>query len=438
MSRTPRHVCLVDVSRPGDNKDYNGGFGTTFDVGKTWRGRLLRWARRSGETLPVITLGYAAAILKGGGYRVTFRTNTADPRADAVILLPSLVRHNEELDLLSRWKKQRAFHTVVAGPLATALPETYLGLADTVVTGEPEAFLRSLPSGEPWPRGRVDSPRLENLDSLPFPDWEIFDHRRFSQSPVLRQRPAAFIQGSRSCPYKCNYCPYIANEAKYQRRSVENVIEELGHLKHRLGVKAVTFRDPVFSMHREWTERLCEAVASADLGLELACETRTDRLDKALLDQMYAAGFRAVKIGVESPDVDVLKKYRRKAPDHLHQEAMVRHAESLGMRVVAFFILGLPDDTRASMEHTLEYALELNASLANFTICTPLPGTEFHEEFRDRIEDHDFNHYDNFHAVFRLDHLSSEEIEDFQEACLVRYYFRWEFIRRHIASWFHA
>ena len=192
------------------------------------------------------------------------------------------------------------------------------------------------------------------------------------------------------------------------------------------------FRDPVFTLDRKWTLAFCEALIAADLRLELGAETRTDRLDEELIDALYAAGFRALKVGVESPNAEILGSHGRRPPSQAHQEQMIRYAEARGVIVTCFFMLGLPDDTRETMQATLDYALGLGTSLANFTICTPIPGTRFLEEVKADLTVYDWNLYDNFHPVFRNRNLSAAEIKAFQEKALVSFYFRWGFLERHV------
>ena len=94
------------------------------------------------------------------------------------------------------------------------------------------------------------------------------------------------------------------------------------------------------------------------------------------------------------------------------------------MRVVGFYVLGLENDTEETIKATLKYSKKLNTDFANFTICTPIPGTEFYEIIKDRIKTENYDLYDNFHVTFDHPNLSEEKIIKYQEKALVGYYLR--------------
>ncbi len=430
-------VSLLDVYVAGDNRDYNGGYGTTFSVGSSLRARLLEIARTKGEYFPLLTYGYLAAVLKLNRHDVTLDINRIRADADLVILQASLIRHNEELQYLKRVRSETNARICLVGPFASTTPDLFRSYADTIVSGDAEGPFLNLQRLEDLASGIIATSRVDDLDALPFPDWSVYDYKRFSQSPIFKRRPTAFIQGSRSCPYLCNYCPYIAVKKSYRIRKVSEVLDELKQLSTVYGVRAVMFRDPVFSLNRKWVLELCDGIKKSGLDLELGCETRADRLDEELVDRMHEAGFRAIKIGVESTNYDALRAHKRSPPAIEHQENIVSYCESKGIRIIAFFILGLPEDTPATIRQTIQYSHHLNPSLANFTICTPIPGTEFYEEVKDRIFNHNYNDYDNFNPVFHLDHLKPEQLKKFQEEALVSFYFRFGFLRKYLkgAMW---
>lgn len=427
-------VSILDVYVAGDNRDYNGGYGTTFNVGNSLRARLLELARKKGEYFPLLNYGYLSSVLKQNGHDVSLDINNIRADANLIILQASLIRHKEELQYLKRIRSETNAKICLIGPLVSTTPDRFISYVDTIVSGDPEPPFLRLTRIEDLPSGIIHSSQIKDLDELPFPDWSIYDYKTFSQSPILKRKPTAFIQGSRSCPYLCNYCPYIAIKKSYRIRRADKVVEELKHLRTTYGVKAVMFRDPVFSVNRKWVVDLCMRIKESGLNLELGCETRADRLDEELVDLMYEAGFRVIKVGIESTNLEALKTHKRNPPSVVQQERIVNYCESKGIRIVAFFILGLPEDTPETIMQTINYSHYLNPSLANFTVCTPIPGTGFYDEVKDMIYDHDYNNYDNFHPVFHLKHLKPDELKDYQEKALVSFYFRFGFFKKYIRS----
>ena len=429
-------IALLDIHFPGDKKDFNGGFGTKFKPGRSLLAKVLIWARPRKEYLPLLNYGYASSVLKKNGHEVSLVQNRVPQGADLIILHATLIRHNEEMEYLNKIRRGSKSKICIVGPLASEWPHLFDKVADSIIIGDFERLFLEIKSLEDIPRGQYKVSALKNLDELPFPDWSIYDYRRFSQYPLLRKTPTIFVQGSRSCPYKCNYCPYITSQKSYNSRSVQNVIEELVDVKSRYSAKSILFRDPVFSINKRWTQNLCSEMIKQNIGLEWACETRSDCLTEELIDQMYDAGLRAIKVGIESADQEILKNLKRKPPTLEHQDRVLNYAESKKIKVAAFYIVGLLDDTVESMELTLQQAIQLNTSYANFNLCTPLPGTEFYDQVKDRIFDHDLDNYDNYHSVFKNNFVSSEEIQHYMQKSMVSYYFRTGFFRKQLSYLF--
>ena len=92
----------------------------------------------------------------------------------------------------------------------------------------------------------------------------------------------------------------------------------------------------------------------------------------------------------------------------------------------------MPSDTKADIKNTLKYSKKLNTSFANFTICTPIPGTKFYKELEDKISETNLNNFDNFHAVFKHKNLSKKELLKFQEEGITGYYFRVKYLLRYL------
>lgn len=424
-------VLLFDIKKAGDNKDYNGGFGTTFQVGHSFRAKLLSLVRSNLENFPTVSYAYVSAIFKQFNHTVKYSVNEVADSFDLLLIHASLIRFNEEIEFLKKIKLSSTGKVGVYGPIATVKPELYMDLADFVIVGEPEEAVIEIAKTGQIPQGQVKSNPVKDLDSLPFPDWSIYPVNEFSFSPILPIKPFTFVLASRGCPYSCSYCPYLVF-GDYRVRKPEHVIEELIRNKKEYGIKAFYFRDPTFSAGPERIKKLAKLMIKNRLNLRWGCETRSDLLDITLLDLLYEAGLRAIKIGIESLDHETLKKHQRVPPAIAHQERIINYCKRKGIKIIAFYIIGLPGDTHQSIKSVIQYSRKLNTSFANFTICTPIPGTPFYESVIDRISDNNFNNYDNFHVVFDHDHLSAKEILDYQEKAICGYYFRLKYVYRYI------
>jgi radical SAM superfamily enzyme YgiQ (UPF0313 family) len=89
----------------------------------------------------------------------------------------------------------------------------------------------------------------------------------------------------------------------------------------------------------------------------------------------------------------------------------------MGVRTVAGFMIGFPEDTEESIDRVRIYAQMLNPTFANFNVVTPYPGTEFFERMKDRIADFDYSRYTVYHPVLRYDHLTPGQLAWWHEMC---------------------
>ena len=404
-------------------RDYNGGYGTSFNAGKSLLGKFLTGLRTTKEYFPYMPYAYGTTVMKKNGHDVSISTNKVDD-ADLVIMHASMPNHSHEMRYLKALN-ERGIKVGIIGPFAGMKPELFED-TEFIIKGDVENILGGIKKEKDIPHGLVSS-SVSNLDELPYPDWSLFPIKKFSYNPIITKKPFTFVLSSRGCTYSCNYCPYISESnlgSKYRMRSVENVIGELKHLKEKFGIKGIQFRDPLFTLIKKRTEDLCRAIIKENLGIELGCETRLDRVDENLLDLMYEAGFRALKVGIESADLEVLRKSKRMPIALEHQERMIKHCDKIGMKVVGFYVIGLENDTEETVKATLKYSKKLNTDFANFTICTPIPGTEFYDTVKERINTDNYDLFDNFHVTFNHPNISKEKIMKYQEKALVGYYLR--------------
>ena len=428
-------IAILEIeSKKKVYREYNGGYGTSFNAGRSFLGKMLTSLRVTKENFPYLPYAYIATIFKQNGHEVSIVKNKI-PDADLIITHASMPNHSIEKRYLKKLKELNKKVGII-GPFASAKPELFPE-ATFIIQGEPESVVLEIAKTNKIPEGIVTGEIIKNLDELPYPDWNLFPIKDFSYAPIITKKPFTFVLTSRRCAYACNYCPYISEASggnKYTMRSVDNVIGELKYLRDKFNVKGIQFRDPMFTLFKKRIEELCTAIIRENIQMEFGCETRLDRLDKPMIDLMYKAGFRALKVGIESADPEVLRKSKRKPIELEHQEDIIRYCQKVGMRVIGFYVIGLENDTIKTIKATLAYSKKLNTDFANFTICTPIPGTEFYETIKDRIFTDNYDLYDNFHVVFNHPNVKTKDLYKYQEKALVSYYLRPAYIYKYIKT----
>jgi radical SAM superfamily enzyme YgiQ (UPF0313 family) len=407
-------------------KDVAGGFGTVFRVGTSLPARLLEAAKSRLARIPSTALGYVAAIARDAGHEacahdVRRRAAGHDPapRADVAVVLTSMVDAGAEREVIAEMRA-RGTHVIAIGAHASARPEAYLDVADVVVRGEAEAVGASLFARDR--RGLLDAGFVADLDALPFPDWSAFPIASYRYALLARGGVTLPVAGVRGCAFGCGYCPFRAT-APFRERTPQSVIAEVTHLVERYGARAIAFRDPLFNLDRDRVLALTAGLAP--LGIQFSAEMRADRLDEPLLAELRRAGLRSLEIGVESVNRGLLAAERRAPPSHEQIERVVRWAHAARVRVIANFILGLPDDDEETMRATIAWAKRLNTFAVQFTVATPYPGTTLETRVRDRMrpgvgpEDHT-----GWEPLFRHDTLAPERLRDLREWAYVSYHYR--------------
>jgi radical SAM superfamily enzyme YgiQ (UPF0313 family) len=382
--------------------------------------------KRRLHDVPSVQLAYIAGVLSQYRHEVIWSRGEMDrlSTADVAIVLSSLVDHLHE----TAWADEARAHgirTGFVGLTASKLPELFRAHADFVVLGEPESAIRRLARGEQLAGDCVSEP-VPDLDTLPFPRWDFSHAARTRFAVPFAGRPyggGVPLLASRGCPEFCTYCPHRIL-AGYRARSVGNILDELASIVDRFRRPYVIFRDPLFSVDRDRALAIAEGIRSRGLDLRFECETRIDRLDPPLLDALHAAGLRAMSFGVESVSPEVLRKVGRRPTPEAQQRLIINHCRTLGIATAGFYVLGFPHDDWTSIAATIDYAIDLGSTAAQFKLLTPYPGTPLWKQLAPRVYETDWEKFDGFTPTFDHPNLSARELKFLLGAAYNRFYLR--------------
>jgi anaerobic magnesium-protoporphyrin IX monomethyl ester cyclase len=423
-------VVLWDTRKRDVSKDFAGGFGVGQFRGSGLRGRLVRRFYKRDRRPVAMTFAYLAAIFRNLGHRVEYVEDTVPPSRDLYVFNPSLITLDLEREAIRQARRAApAARILVVGLVAHSLPEAFDDLDCTIVDGEPDALLGRLDEVLQSDAKVFEVGAVDDLDNLPFPDWDLFEPANFRIGYDFNRFPTGLVQSSRGCTLKCCYCPYIILRQKVRARSAERVLDEIRYARRRWGFQSLKFLDPLFGLHRKQAMEIAEGIARMPGRLEFSIESRLDLLPQEVLVALRDAGLTSITVGIETPDDDTLRRYRRAPIRDDKQFDFVRRCRALGIRTVAGFMIGFPEDTRRSIRDVLKYAKRLNPTFANFNICTPYPGTAFFNEVRDQIASFDWSRYNVYTPVMKYQHLTPAEVQRMHAKCFQSYYFRWRYLR---------
>jgi radical SAM superfamily enzyme YgiQ (UPF0313 family) len=284
--------------------------------------------------------------------------------------------YREALEIAARVKQRTAAVVVMGGSHASAAPESLLAspYVDYVIRGEGEKgfveFLRHMlnqKSLEEVPNLAytrngtiVLNPLVDNfpIDDLPFPDLSDFAPSAYT----LAGKPMTFMITSRSCPHKCSFCSvHTTFGTNYRRRSLENVLEEI-ELRYRQGYRVIDFEDDNLTYYKNTFKELCRRLIARFPKREMEYVAMNGisylSLDDELLDLMFEAGFSQLNLALVSSDKTVRETTKR--PHTLDAYVkVVNKAHALGFKIVSYQILGLPNESLASMIQTMAFNARL-------------------------------------------------------------------------------
>lgn len=284
---------------------------------------------------------------------------------------------------------------------------------------------RLIPDAGMTPIITEQRPFIKDLDSLPRPRHDLLPLDRY-WAPLLGHY--TFVEASRGCSYKCIFCRQaVMWQWKYRRRSGEALAEEALYV-NSLGVDNILFHADTFTLDENLVNELCDVLIAAGSPFWWSCNTHVKNLYKKpeLVRKMKNAGCWMIAIGIESGDDQVLKNIKKQITAE-QAESVVRMIDAVGIEAWGYFVLGLPGDTRETLEKTINFALSLPLKIAKFDIGAPYPGTEFFRWAQDHgyLKVKKYEDYDqNASAVVEYPNLSRAEIKAAVRRANRRFYLR--------------
>jgi len=317
---------------------------------------------------------------------------------DVIVAALSTETIQEDLLLLRGIKEKYKTQIVVFGIHPTVFPEEMLngGFIDYVVLHEPEGAVRELVSvlaagGDPaqvngifyrTAEGEIVPTKardfIENLDSLPFPSWDLVDLGRYRLPFVGRK--FIIINTIRGCSFHCSFC----NAQSYygsaiRSRSVPSLLAEIRQGIEQHHVKDIFFWGDTFTLIRKQVQELCHEIINARLDVHWVANSRVDTVDRETLVLMKRAGCWLLSYGIESGDDDILKRCGKNITRRQVVEA-VKMTRDAGIMTAGHFIFGLPGETETTARNTIAFARKLNPDFINFYTAVPYPGSRLYEE----------------------------------------------------------
>lgn len=287
------------------------------------------------------------------------------------------------------------------------------------------------------PDGRIvhtkARPPLEDLDALPFvtPIYRRDLNMHHYDSGYILHPYVSFYTG-RGCASRCTFClwPQTFSGHAYRVRSVENIVEEVRlALKLFPEAKEIFFDDDTLTDNRPQVRELARRFKQ--LGFTWSANSRVTT-DYETLKVMREGGLRLLVVGYESGDDQILRNIRKGATVKMARE-FTRNCKRLGIMIHGTFIVGLPGETRQTIEETIAFAKELDVDSLQVSLASPYPGTHMYDVVTQNgfVSAQSLVSHDGYQsAAIEYPWLSSQELADAVERFYREFYYRPKVVAR--------
>jgi len=266
----------------------------------------------------------------------------------------------------------------------------------------------------------------DNLDYLPIPDRDLIDNNLYTRPDTNKVQTV--IKVSKGCPNNCIFClasPLNGKNVRY--RSIELIIKEIKECIEKYNIRDFIFWSDLFTANRLWVKNLCKAIMDENLKIRFFANTRADSIDSDTVKLLKQAGCELLTMGVESGSQEILDKIGKDITLEQVKEA-VKIINKAKIQIYAYYVIGLPWETKETIEKTYKFAKELNTEFATFNTATALLGSRFYEYVKvNRLGEVNYDSPYVYPSVKSYE-LSSEEIFEYNRKFNREYYLRPKYI----------
>jgi len=216
---------------------------------------------------------------------------------------------------------------------------------------------------------------IMDLDSLPFPAWDLIPVERYFNMPrmgiIYARKEYMTILTSRGCPYNCAYCHKTLGKI-YRARSAANVLAEMQTLYDDYGIRELVFMDDMFNLHPERVRDIAQGIIDSKMDIKLHFPNgfRGDIMDIELVKLLQRAGMYRCMYAIETASPR-LQELIHKRVNFEKTNRIIKQTADLGVMVHGVFMLGLPTETEPEARATVDYVL--NSDFTTIAVFRTVP-----------------------------------------------------------------
>ena len=328
------------------------------------------------------------------------------------VLDKEVLENNNYVDFIARGEYEFTIRDLVKSLVKNEAPINVLGIS----LRKDEEIVRN-----------PNRPYIENLDELPLPARHLLPMETYFEA-IFKSKKTFRLMGSRGCPHRCTFClwPQTMFGRKVRLRESKKVVDEIEQLINDYGAKGLYFEDDTFALQPERVIEICDEMLRRKIRIPWSCLGRVDTVNEEMLKKMKKTGCYMIRFGVESSSQEILNRAKK----GITVEQIIKAFEmtkKAGIEAYASYTLGLPGETKETLEETIKFAVKLNSDYAQFGIAMPYPGTELYWEAEKNgwLRARDWSEFDaSENSVLEYPNLKAEEIVRVHEEAYRRFYLR--------------
>ena len=267
---------------------------------------------------------------------------------------------------------------------------------------------------------------LENLDSLPFPAWDMLNGFPSIYRPPFhsyRRLPLANIVTARGCPFACSFCDRSVFGGKIHSHSVEYIVEMIEYLVKDFGIKEISIKDDMFIISKERVHQFCDQLLKKNLNIQWSCNARVNFISDDILKEIKGAGCWMVSYGIESGSPLMLKKMMKGISKEQVMTAL-KLTRKNDIVSKGFFMIGMPGETEKTIQETLDFIKDLPLDELNINFFTPFPGSRLYQEVLAEGFKPDYSRMNMLDTVYVPKELTEEKLRSYQKKIIYVFYLK--------------
>lgn len=274
---------------------------------------------------------------------------------------------------------------------------------------------------------RNDPGSIKDLDSLPFPAFDLLDGSKY-YSTIGTKKNVGAICSSRGCPFRCTYCQ--VTEKTYRVRTPKHIVDEI-ELYLKNGIDDFSFFDDMFNITPKRVIEICEEILKRNLDITWTFRGRVDQVNDEMYKIAKKAGCICIIFGIEDYTNENLRKIGKKITIEQCINA-INLAKKYKIQTSTNWIIGFPHHkNRRDIHDLLKTAIMMNSDYAQFSILQLMPLSKMYDDCV-REGDLDKNTWLDFvrnptsdsYVELYEKYLSREELSELYKMCHQKFYFR--------------